>query len=102
MACIVVYGGIHTCDFLNYCVNLKVQEWVVYPFLRDFLRDFCALYWDGINFKVHAIVGKIAGVNAKQVHTIVHAIVQVHAIVEKIAGVNGPLHKFLLNTNMYE
>ena len=28
MACSVVYGGIHTCDFLNYCVNLKVQEWV--------------------------------------------------------------------------
>ena len=36
MACIVVYGGIHTCDFLNYCMNLKVQEWVVYPFLHDF------------------------------------------------------------------
>ena len=31
----------HTCDFLNYCVNLKVPEWVVYPFLRDFWSDFC-------------------------------------------------------------
>ena len=27
--------------FLNYCVNLKVPEWVVYPFLRDFWSDFC-------------------------------------------------------------
>ena len=27
---------IHTCDFVNDCVKLKVQEWVVYPFLHDF------------------------------------------------------------------
>ena len=26
MACIVVYGDIHTCDFLNYCMKLKVEE----------------------------------------------------------------------------
>ena len=41
MAYIVVYEGIHTCDFLNYCVNLKVQEWVVYPFMCDFWCYFC-------------------------------------------------------------
>ena len=27
MGCTVLSGCIHTCDFLNYCVNLKVQEW---------------------------------------------------------------------------
>ena len=36
MACIVVYKSIHTCDFLNYWMNLKVQEWVVYIFWHDF------------------------------------------------------------------
>ena len=50
LGCTVLNETIHTCDFSNYCVNLKVKEWVVYPFLRDFLRDFCALYWVGNKF----------------------------------------------------
>ena len=50
LGCTVLNDTIHTCDFSNYCVNLKVKEWVVYPFLRDFLRDFCALYWVGNKF----------------------------------------------------
>ena len=40
MACIVVYGDIHTCDFLNHYMNLKVEEWIMYPFLHDFWCDF--------------------------------------------------------------
>ena len=29
-------GSIHTCDLVNYYVNLKVPEWAVYPFLCNF------------------------------------------------------------------
>ena len=60
MACIVVYGGIHTCDD-TYCMNLKVQELVVYPFLCDFLCDFClnnegteVQHKAGVNIRNHA------------------------------------------------
>ena len=54
-------GCIHTCNFLNYCVSLKVKEWVVYPFLSEFLRYFClnnegteVQHKAGVNTKNHS------------------------------------------------
>ena len=41
MGCTLLSGCIHTCDFFNYCVNHKVQQWVVHPFLCDFQCYFC-------------------------------------------------------------
>ena len=61
MGVIVLYGRIHTCDFVNYCVNLKVQEWVLYPFLRNFLCYFC------LNNEGTEVQHK-AGVNTEIVH----------------------------------
>ena len=51
----VLSGCIHTYGFLNYCVNLKVQEWVVYPFLCNF---WCHFYLnnEGIEVQHKAVV----------------------------------------------
>ena len=36
MGCPVLNEYIHTCNCVNYCVKWIVQEWVLYPFLRNF------------------------------------------------------------------
>ena len=30
----VLYGYIHTCNLVNYCMDWKVQQWVMHPFLQ--------------------------------------------------------------------
>ena len=52
MGCAVLSGRIHTCDFLNYCVNLAIG-----PSITIIIQEMV-----NVTVQAIAIVGEIAGV----------------------------------------